>query len=260
MKKQPFHNFVVDHMTFLVEPDLYKTTYALFRIIFGVGREDLIYEKRSNWPGQKKQLSMTFASRIGVEKDARVPAQTIVAVVQPTEPKGKSSHVRTMLKNRGGSCHWQHIALRTPDLMGFHKFCLERGVNFITPVLKDAEEDLIQVFSGEWMLPGAKPTATFFEFVQRDPSPQLLKELENASNREAWFRDKTVLGLYGEKENEYKTGKATPFIDDALAKKIAARLKGLEVYEIPDSLLETVEADMLEYASSRKKGRAPAAA
>ena len=251
MKKQPFHNFVVDHMTFLTDPELYKTTYALFRIIFGVSKEDLIYEKRSNWPGQKKQSSMTFASRLGVEKDARVPAQTIVAVVQPTEPQGHSSHVRTMLKNRGGSCHWQHIALRTPDLLGFHAFCLERGVNFITPILKDAEEDLIQVFSGEWMVPGGRPTATFFEFVQRDPSAELLKQLETASNREAWFRDKTFLGLYGEKEKEYQSGKATPFIDDELARRITARLDGLEVFEIEDPLLEKVEADMLEYASSR---------
>lgn len=260
MKKRPFHNFVVDHMTFLVEPDVYNSTYALFRIILGVSREDLIYEKRSNWPGQKKQASMTFASRIGVEKNPAVPNQAIIAVVQPTEPKGQSSHVRQMLKNRGGGCHWQHIALRTPDLVGFHKFCLERGVNFITPILKDSHDDLIQVFSGEWMVPGGKPTATFFEFVQRDPSPELLKRLETASNRESWFRDKTFLGLYGEKENEYKRGKATPFIPDALARKIAARLKGLEVWEIGDDLLGKVEADMLEFAAARKKGRATAAA
>ncbi len=254
MKKQPFHNFVVDHMTFLVEPDLYKTTYALFRVIFGVGREDLIYEKRSNWPGQKKPASMTFAARVGVEKDARVPAQAIFAVVQPTEPKTRSSHVRAMLKNRGGSCHWQHVALRTPDLLGFHKFCVERGVNFITPILKDADEDLIQVFSGEWTVPGAaKPSATFFEFVQRDPSAELLKQLETASNRQAWFRDKTFLGLYGEKENEYKRGRAVPFIDDALARRIASRLKGREVFEIEDSQLEQVEADMLDYAAARAR-------
>ena len=253
MKKQPFHNFVVDHMTFLVEPDLYKTTYALFRIVFGVSKEDLIYEKRSNWPGQKKQSSMTFAARVGSETGGKTPNQAIIAVVQPTEPEGQSSHVRTMLKNRGGSCHWQHIALRTPDLLGFHAYCLERGVNFITPILKDAEDDLIQVFSGEWMMPGAaKPSATFFEFVQRDPSAELLKQLETASNREAWFRDQTFLGLYGEKENEYKKGQATPFIDDALAQRITERLKGLEVFEIGDDLLEKVEADMLDYACSRR--------
>lgn len=253
MKKQPFHNFAVDHMTFLVEPSIYSVTYALFRIVFGVSRSDLIYEKRSNWPGQKKPASMTFASRLGVEKGARVPAQTVVAVVQPTEPAGKSSHVRAMLKNRGGGCAWQHIALRTPDLLGFHRFCVERGVNFITPVLKDAEEDLIQVFSGEWMVPGGKPTATFFEFVQRDPSPELLKQLETASNREAWFRDKTFLGLYGEKENEYKRGKVTPFIDDVLAREIAAKLAGREVWEIEDALLDEVEAVMLAHARRREK-------
>lgn len=248
MKKRPFHNFVVDHMTFLVEPDIYNTTYALFRIILGVSREDLIYEKRSSWKGQAPQ-SMTFASRIGLEKGGKVPNQTVVAVVQPTEPEGQGSHVRTMLKNRGGGCHWQHIALRTPDLVGFHKFCLARGVNFITPILKDSHDDLIQVFSGEWMTPGGRPTATFFEFVQRDPSPKLLKQLESASNREAWFRDKTFLGLYGEKEKEYKRGKATPFIPDALARKIAKRLKGLQVWEIGDDLLDKVEADMLAFAA-----------
>ncbi|MDE2492222.1 MAG: hypothetical protein KGM24_15345 [Elusimicrobia bacterium] len=255
MKKQAFHNFVVDHMTFLVEPELYKTTYALLRIVFGVSREDLIYEKRSNWAGQPPR-SMTFASRLGVHGGAGAPAQTIVAVVQPTEPDDKPSHVRQMLKNRGGGCHWQHIALRTPDLLGFHAFCLERGVNFITPVLKDDEEDLIQVFSGEWMVPGGRPTATFFEFVQRDPSPELLEELKSASNREAWFRDKTFLGLYGEKEAEYARGAATPFIDDALAERIARRIGRREVWEVDDALLGEVEADMLAYAAERLRAGA----
>jgi hypothetical protein len=169
-KKEPFHNFVVDHMTFLVEPELYKITYALFRIVFGVSRRDLIYEKRSAWPGQKKPASMTFASRLGVQKGPRASAQTVVAVVQPTEPPGTPSHVRDMLKSRGGACHWQHIALRTPDLLGFHAFCAARGVNFITPVMKDSHEDLIQVFSGEWMLPGGAPTATSSSSAIRAPA------------------------------------------------------------------------------------------
>ncbi|MEK7390477.1 MAG: hypothetical protein AAB036_12370 [Elusimicrobiota bacterium] len=256
MKKQPFHNFVVDHMTFLVDPDLYNTTYALFRIILGVSRTDLIYEKRSNWPGQKKAASMTFASRIGVDRDSSIPNQAIIAVVQPTEPKSRDSHVRTMLKNRGGGSHWQHIALRTPDLFGFHAFCLKRGVNFITPVLKDSEQNLIQVFSGEWMVPGGRPTATFFEFVQRNPSPELLRQLETASYRQAWFRDKTFLGLYSEKEEEYRRKKVTPFIDDALSKRIASRLAGLEVWEIEDGLLDTIEAEMIDYAAAKVKSPA----
>ena len=250
MKKQPFHNFVVDHMTFLTDPELYKTTYAMLRIIFGVSKKDLIYEKRSSWPGQPP-ASMTFAARVGVEKDPAVPSHTIFAVVQPTEPAGQSSHVRTMLKNRGGGCHWQHIALRTPDLLSFHRYALERGVNFITPVMKEDGENLIQVFSGEWMVPGGAPTATFFEFVQRDPSPELLKQLEAASNREVWFKDKTFLGLYGEKENEYKGGKVTPFIDDELARKITAMMKGLEVWQIEDALLDEIEAAMLDYAAAK---------
>lgn len=256
MRKRPFHNFLVDHMTFLVEPDLYKTTYALLRIVFGVSRKDLIYEKRSDWPGQRKPSSMTFAARLGVGTGARLPASTVVAVVQPTEPKGAPSHVRAMLKRRGGGCHWQHIALRTPDLLGFHRFCVERGVNFITPVLRDDKEDLIQVFSGEWMVPGGQPTATFFEFVQRDPSASLLKRLEAASDRQAWFRDKTFLGLYGEKENEYRRGRVTPFIDDALSRRIAERLKGLEVWEIGDDLLDRVEDDMRDYAEVRRRRNA----
>lgn len=250
MIKQPFHNFVVDHMTFLVEPALYKVTYALFRVVFGVSRSDLIYEKRRPLPGGK-EASMTFASRVGQEYNPALKAQTVIAVVQPSEPKGQPSHVRTMLKNRGGSCHWQHIALRTPDLLGFHAFCVERGVNFITPVLKDSEEDLIQVFSGEWMLPGAKPSATFFEFVQRDPSPEVLAQIRTASRREAWFRDRVFLGLYGEKENEYRRKKVTPFIDDALARKIAARLKPYEIWDISDEVLDAVEADMKAYAAAK---------
>ncbi|MBI4060053.1 MAG: hypothetical protein HY403_01350, partial [Elusimicrobia bacterium] len=245
MKKRPFHNFVVDHMTFLVEPELYKTTYALFRIILGVSREDLIYEKRSNWPGQKKPASMTFASRVGIERNPSVPNQAIIAVVQPTEPRTRGSHVRTMLRNRGGGCHWQHIALRTPDLVGFHRFCLERGVNFITPILKDAEEDLIQVFSGEWKLPGAKPSGIFFEFVQRQPNPAVLKRVEA---RQAFFRDKTFLGLYQLKEDEYRSGKIQPIIDDALFDKIEAQIAGKGVAQLDDKVLESVETAMIDYA------------
>ena len=251
MKKHPFQNFVVDHMTMIVDPPLYKLTYALFRVIFGVSPDDLIYEKRARWPGSDKESSMTFAARVGSVAGSAVPNQAIIAVVQPTEPAGQTSHVRTILKNRGGGAHWLHIALRTSDLAGFHAFCLERGVNFITPILKDGDEDLVQVFSGEWMIPGENPTGTFFEFVQRDPSPELLKQLETASNRQAWFRDKAFIGLYGEKENEYKSGKVVPFIDGALADKIAAKVKDREIWEIDDALLGEIEKEMLAYGAKR---------
>lgn len=248
MKRQPFQNLVVDHMTFLVEPRFYKVTYALFRVVFGVGLEDVIYNKRRVWPGEKEEVSMTFATRIGTyEKKAGLDS-SIIAVVQPTEPAKQSSHVRDILKNRGGSAHWQHIALRTPDLIAFHEHCLERGVNFITPILKDAEEDLIQVFSGEWKLPGAIPSGIFFEFVQRDPNPAVLEKVEK---RQVFFRDKTFLGLYQEKENEYQSGKVKPFIDDALFLKIEKLLASVNAWEIDDKELEKVEQVMLDYSRPR---------
>ena len=190
---------------------------------------------------------MTFASCIGRLQTKAASIKTIIAVVQPTEPASQGSHVRDILKNRGGSAHWQHIALRTPDLLAFHKHARERGVQFITPILKDADEDLIQVFSGEWNLPGATPSGIFFEFVQRNPGKTLLKKLAE-SNRESWFRDKTFMGLYGEKENEYRRGKVRPFIDEALFGKISGLLKGKRQWEITPKDLAAVEAAMKAYA------------
>ena len=248
MKRQPFQNLVVDHMTFLVEPRFYKVTYALFRIVFGVGPEEIIYNKRKTWEGETEEKSMTFAARLGKYENKAGLDATIMAVVQPTEPMKQGSHVRDILKNRGGSAHWQHIALRTPDLMAFHEHCLERGVNFITPILKDAEEDLIQVFSGEWRLPGAIPSGIFFEFVQRDPNPEVLKRIEG---RQAFFRDKTFLGLYGEKENEYRSGKVVPFIDDALFEKLERQIGDKPVWKFDDADFDKLEGTMLDYARPR---------
>ncbi|MBI3551668.1 MAG: hypothetical protein HY077_04060 [Elusimicrobia bacterium] len=252
MKKHPFQNLVVDHMTFLVEPRFYNVTFVLFRLVFGVTPEDLIYEKRRKWPGSKQDISMTFASRIGRHEGKKGLDSSIIAVVQPSEPAAQSSHVREILKNRGGSAHWQHIALRTPDLMAFHEHALERGVNFITPILKDSEEDLIQVFSGEWKLPGASPTGIFFEFVQRDPTDEILKKVER---RQTFFRDKTFLGLYGEKEAEYQSGKVSPFIDDALFLKLEKLVGPKSVWEITDADLEKAESTMLDYARPRIAAR-----
>jgi hypothetical protein len=247
--KKTFLNFVVDHMTFLVEPRFYPVTYVLFRVIFGLNPEDIIYNKRRQWPGEKQEKSMTFATRIGRYEGKPGLDQSIIAVVQPSEPESQPSHVREILKNRGGSAHWQHIALRTPDLISFHKYALERGINFITPVLKDAEEDLIQVFSGEWKLPGMPPSGIFFEFVQRNPSPELLKSL--APNREAFFRDKTFLGLYQEKESEYQSGNVRPFIDDELFMRIEKALAGKPLWELSDKDIQLVEAMMKTYAKEQ---------
>ncbi|OGR87627.1 MAG: hypothetical protein A3J74_08920 [Elusimicrobia bacterium RIFCSPHIGHO2_02_FULL_57_9] len=247
--KKNFLNLAVDHMTFLVEPRFYKVTYALFRTVFGARAEDIIYEKRKRWPGDCEEKSMTFAARIGEGPAQKGLNQSIIAVVQPSEPQSRPSHVREILKNRGGSAHWQHIALRTPDLSAFHRHAVERGVNFITPILKDASEDLVQVFSGEWNLPENNPSGIFFEFVQRNPGEDLLKKLAE-SNREAWFRDKTFLGLYEEKEREYQSGKVTPFIDVELFSIIDKLTAPKKIEEI-GGILDTVESAMLDYAKSR---------
>jgi hypothetical protein len=251
--KKPFMNFVVDHMTFLVEPRFYPVTYALFRIIFGLGDEDIIYNKRRKWPGENQEKSMTFAARLGRYEGKPGLDQSIVAVVQPSEPDSQPSHVREMLKTRGGSAHWQHIALRTPDLISFHEYAAQRGVNFITPILKDAEEDLIQVFSGEWKLPQMPPSGIFFEFVQRNPSKELLEKI--SSNREAFFRDKTFLGLYQEKEAEYQSKKVRPFIDDELFLEIEKSLAGKPIWELNNQDFRLVEEKMKDYARSSKLAR-----
>jgi len=250
-KKPKFLNFQVDHMTLLVHPDLYNVAYAVFRIVFGVRPEDLIYEKRKKWPGQAKEASMTFAVSLGTALGAPSVRKTLVAVVQPSEPKDRSSHVRRMLDDHKAAAHWQHIAIRTPDLLAFHEHARALGVNFITPVLKDSEEDLIQVFSGEWFTPWGQPSGLFFEFVQRNPTAELLKRME----RQAFFRDKTFLGLYQEKENEYLGGKVTPFLDHALFREIHTLLGAKQVWEITDPDLHEVEAVMRRYAADRGAAR-----
>src|ERR1700755_1233701 len=99
LTKKPFQNFQVDHMTLLLQPELYKVAYVVFNVIFGVGPDDLLYEKRKRWAGEDDdEASMTFAERIG--KGAHADRQlnnTRTPVVQPSEPASQASHVRQML-------------------------------------------------------------------------------------------------------------------------------------------------------------------
>ncbi len=253
MKKHPFQNFQIDHCTLLLAPELYNVSYCLFKIIFGVGPDGILYEKRKEWvPGQGEQ-SMTYAVCVGegIQKDAEL-TKTIFAVVQPSEPKTQASHVRTMLDGHKQAAHWQHIALRTEDLLSFYKFAMDRGVQFITPILKDDHDNLIQVFSGEWYFPGIQSSGMFFEFLQRKPSDASVAAVE-AQNQETWFRDKTFLGLYGEKEREYQTGNVTPFIDFELFGQISREIEGKKLWEITDTILERIEQKMLEFVRNKKK-------
>jgi hypothetical protein len=244
--KHPFQNFQVDHMTLLLQPQLYTVAYVLFNIIFGVGPDRILYEKRKEWvPGQGEK-SMTYAMCLGEWGDQdRELNKTIMAVVQPTEPTGQVSHVREMLDSHNAAAHWQHIALRTSDLLGFHKFAVERGVQFVTPILTDEKDDLIQVFSGEWYFPGIKPSGMFFEFLQRNPSEASLKELQE-QNRELWFRDKVFLGLYGEKEAEYQRGDVTPFIKFELLERLTKEIGNKQVWELDQAFMQRMEDLMIE--------------
>jgi hypothetical protein len=134
--------------------------------------------------------------------------------------------------------------------MSFHRHAIERGVNFITPILRDESDDVIQIFSGEWFFPGSPASGMFFEFLQRNPSPALLQKLAD-HNRESWFNDKTFLGLYGEKEAEYQSGKVTPFLDEALFEKLHALVKNKKVWEISESIIQTAEDTMKDYGRKR---------
>lgn len=252
MAKKSFLNFQVDHMTLLLQPDLYKISYLAFNTIFGVGPEDLLYDKRKEWIPGEGEKSMTYAVCLGrgAHPDPDLN-NTIIAVVQPTEPKSQGSHVREMLDGHQQSAHWQHVALRTPDLLAFHQHAVERGVQFITPILKDEEEDLIQVFSGEWYLPGLRPSGMFFEFLQRNPSEEHVK-IAQSMNRESWFRDKTFLGLYGEKEREYASGSVTPFLKFDLFNLLLKEFKEKNIWEITPADLQRAEDMMIEH--TKKNG------
>lgn len=251
-EKHPFLNFQVDHMTMHVVPEMYNAVYVLFRTLFGVSKKDVIYEKRKEWEVGQGDESMTFAVKIGqglIDNNHSLH-NTIIALVQPSEPKSMPSHSRELLKRHNADVHWQHIALRTTDLLAFHKYVLERGVNFITPIMKDEDEDVIQVFSGEWYMPGSNPSGVFFEFTQRNPTPELLKKLEE-HNRESWFRDKTFLGLYSEKEKESQTKNVTPFIDHELFLEIQNQVKDKKLWEITEEAISKAELMMMDYSRFR---------
>ncbi|MCP3929219.1 MAG: hypothetical protein GY705_08990 [Bacteroidetes bacterium] len=250
--KQSYLNFQVDHMTLLLQPRLYSVAYTIFRTVFGVQAADILYDKRKEWEAGQGEKSMTYALMLGkADETPRELMNTIVAVVQPSEPKSRPSHVRDMLDSHNAAAHWQHIALRTPDLLSFHEHALSLGVNFVTPILNDAAEDLIQVFSGEWFFPGMKSSGMFFEFLERHPGEGTQKKLEE-KNRQSWFRDQTFDGLYNEKEREYQSGKVTPFIDFELFEELEKRIGGKSTFELSADDLKDCENIMRNYASKKR--------
>jgi hypothetical protein len=238
-------------MTLLVQPQLYNVAFVIFRTIFGCAPEHVVYEKRKEWVAGEGEQSLTYAMQLGQGVDLSPELQTtMVAVVQPSEPQAMRSHVREMLDGHRAAAHWQHIALRTNDLLAFHAHAEARGVNFITPVLRDESDDVIQVFSGEWFFPGSPASGMFFEFLQRNPSEELLQKMADR-NRESWFNDKTFLGLYGEKEREYQSGTVTPFLDEALFERISDLVSKKKMWEITEADIQRAEEMMLEHGASK---------
>ena len=256
MARPDFLNFKVDHMTLLLKPQLYNVAYVLFRTIFGCDPEHVVYEKRKEWVAGEGEQSLTYAMQVGHGIDLTPDLQTtMIAVVQPSEPSTQPSHVREMLDGHRAAAHWQHIALRTNDLLAFHAHAEAHGVNFITPVLRDESDDVIQVFSGEWFFPGSPASGMFFEYLQRNPSAELLQKMADR-NRESWFNDKTFLGLYGEKEREYQSGSVTPFIDESLFHQISGVVSKKNMWEITEADIASCEAMMLEHGRKRAVAKA----
>ena len=252
MAKHPFQNFAVDHTTILFQPQLYTVMYATFRIIFGATIDDILYEKRRKG-NDGQEVSMTYATRMGKwDSQGTNQLHTVFALVQPSEPAHEPSHVREMLDGHNAAAHVQHVALRTPDLISFHQFALERGVQFVTPILKDESDNLIQVFSGELYFPGIQASGMFFEFLQRNPTNAELDQIHKANN-ETWFRDKTFLGLYGEKEQEYQSGKVKPFFSEEQFTEISSYIGKKQVWQITEDDLSQIEKIMLKHGSKNNR-------
>ena len=87
MTRPDFLNFKVDHMTLLVQPQLYNVAHVLFRTVFGCEPEHIVYEKRKEWVDGQGEQSLTYAMQVGQGVDLTPDMQTtMIAVVQPSEP------------------------------------------------------------------------------------------------------------------------------------------------------------------------------
>lgn len=189
------------------------------------------------------------------KREADMLRNLLFAFVQPSEPDDMTSHVRTMLKKLSTSFHVQHHAIKTSNLKKFYDHAQGLGVNFVTPILYDDKDDLIQVFTGELYHPKSKESsAYFFEVVERKPNPEMRREA--TENREKFFRDKTFLSLYGAKEEEYRKNSYNlapiePFIDFELYEQLYHYVGKMKHWEITEHHVIRAEEMMREYASRK---------
>jgi hypothetical protein len=74
-----------------------------------------------------------------------------------------------------------------------------------------------------------------------------------AQNQETWFRDKTFLGLYGEKQREYDSSNVTPFLDFELFDALYNEFRDKQIWEITEADLDRAESMMLEHTQNKAK-------
>ncbi len=61
------------------------------------------------------------------------------------------------------------------------------------------------------------------------------------------------MGLYGEKEQEYRSGKVMPFLSEELFNAISKFIGNRQVWEITDADLKTIETMMIEMTAKANK-------
>lgn len=280
--KPHFANFEHDHSTLHVDPILYNVFYLLLRIHLCVpaGRDGIVYDVQMKWRDDHTE-SMTYAANLGgawTEKDEEqfraleqlmgadprtlqgfwakfyayfkqkresdILRNMMLAVVQPSERSDMASHVRQTLDEHSTCAHVQHIAFKTPDIRGFYEYAIARGAQFVTPLLYDEKNDLIQVFAGELYHPWSKkPSALFPEFVERRPNPELREEGRN--NREIFFRDGTFLSLYGYKQAEHESGNIVPYFPPELFRELYALVGHKKWWDITEDDVVLAEKLMM---------------
>lgn len=284
MNKKPyFANFEHDHTTVDVDPILYNVFYLyVLRILLCVpaDRSGIVYDVPMKWRDNHTE-SMTYAANLGgtwtdadeeqfkrleqvFEADMETPQgfwvqfyeyfkqkreadmlrNMMLALVQPSEPSDMFSHIRQILDRHSTSAHVEHIALKTPDLRAFYAHALARSAQFVTPILYDEKNDLVQVFGGEFFHPWSKtPSGLFLEFVERRPNPELRKE--GITNREVFFRDKTFLALYGYKQTEYESKAVVPFIPPEMFRELHVLVGSKKWWDIAEDDVVIAEKLMM---------------
>ncbi len=252
-------------MTLLTEPELYKITYALFprrlrrrprghhlreapALARGPAGEAILHDLRLD-----ARRALREAASKSSNADASSPSSS-----RPSPPTQQRPTCATILEEQRRRLPLAaHRSADRRTSMAFHRqFALERGVNFITPILKDADEDLIQVFSGEWMVPGGPPDRLLLR-VRPAGRPERRAAEAARGNR---VQPRGLLPGQDLPRPLRREGARVPERQDtpvhrrgALPANASRRgSKGLEVFEIEDSLLEQVEADMKEHAASRR--------